>query len=105
MPQVEQVEHVGRGTVSRLDVAEFRQVGYLAELNRRFLHPLGLALEVVVEDDGSARLGGVWDYRDDPEGIAYVNPPNAEQAARIDKLWAERELARRAALGYMVQPA
>jgi len=35
--------------VERIDVAEFRRVGYLAELNRRFLHPLGLALEVVVQ--------------------------------------------------------
>lgn len=40
-------------------------------MNRGFLHPLGLALEVEIEvdEDGTERLGGVWDYRKDPEGI------------------------------------
>lgn len=89
----------------RIDIAEFRELGFLQEANRVFFHPLGLALEVVTEDekctrcggsgndddsdstndalcarckgDGTLhteRLGGVWDYRDDPEGIAYALP-------------------------------
>lgn len=86
--------------VKRIDIHEFRARGYLQEVNRLMLHPLGLALEVVVDDcdncggtgrelisvahperghedcgdchDGKTeRLGGVWDYRDDPEGILY----------------------------------
>lgn len=31
-----------------LGVDEFREIGYLQELNRTFLHPLGLALEDAV---------------------------------------------------------
>jgi hypothetical protein len=78
--------------VKRIDIAEFRELGYLQELNRLMLHPLGLALEVVVEDcdqcnaqglvggiccepcggvGQTERLGGVWDYREDPEGILF----------------------------------
>lgn len=86
--------------INRIDIAEFRKLGFLQEANRQFFHPLGLALEVVVEDEcricngtgrgpvssacerceGSGkrpedqiveRLGGVWDYRDDPEGMVY----------------------------------
>jgi hypothetical protein len=57
--------------VKRIDIKEFREKGYLQELNRRFLHPLGLALEIISEDDGTEKLGGVWDYRDDEEGIYY----------------------------------
>jgi len=55
----------------RMSVSEFRKLGYLQELNRQFLHPLGLALEVVIEGGGSERFGGVWDYREDPEGVLY----------------------------------
>lgn len=91
--------------IKRIDIGEFRSEGYLQELNRRFLHPLGLALEVVVEKDGTERLGGVWDYRDDPEGIAYEGADLRAHAERIDGLWTDREAARHAALGYMVQPA
>lgn len=95
--------------IKRIDIAEFRREGYLQELNRRFLHPLGLALEVVIENDGTERLGGVWDYRDDPEGMNYshLDPLPAdvvERAERIDRIWAERETARLSGLGYMVQP-
>lgn len=58
--------------VKRIDIKEFREKGYLQEVNRRFLHPLGLALEVILdEESGEERLGGVWDYREDKEGIYY----------------------------------
>jgi hypothetical protein len=57
--------------IKRMDIKEFREMGLLAELNRAFLHPLGLAIEVIVEDDGTEKLGGIWDYRDDPEGMLY----------------------------------
>ena len=54
-----------------MDIKEFRDMGLLAEVNRTFFHPLGLALEIVIEDDGTEKLGGIWDYRDDPEGVLY----------------------------------
>lgn len=57
--------------IKRIDIKEFREKGYLQEVNRQFLHPLGLALEIIKDDDGNERLGGVWDYRDDDEGIYY----------------------------------
>jgi hypothetical protein len=55
----------------RISIKEFREKGYLQELNRRFLHPLGLALEIVIDKDGSEYLGGIWDYRGDTSGIHY----------------------------------
>ncbi len=54
-----------------IDIKEFREKGYLQELNRRFLHPLGLALEISIDDDGNEKLGGIWDCREDREGIYY----------------------------------
>lgn len=54
-----------------MNIKEFREKGYLQELNRKFLHPLGLALEVIIDDNGVEKLGGIWDSRDDLEGFVY----------------------------------
>lgn len=95
--------------VKHIDIKEFRELGLVAEINRRCLHPLGLALEVEVDGDGNESLGGVWDYREDAEGIYYYGDAEymagiAAKAARVEQMWAEREAARVEALGYMVQP-
>lgn len=74
--------------IKRIDIKEFREVGFLQEVNRAFLHPLGLALEVVINEDGSEALGGVWDYRDDPEGMCFGNAVDEDKIAAVD---AERE--------------
>lgn len=44
--------------------------GLLFEINRRVLHPLGLALEVSLDGD-NATVSAVWDCRNDPEGVTY----------------------------------
>ena len=88
-----------------LDLKEFREGGYLQELNRRFLHPLGLALEMKIEDDGSTKLSGIWDYRDDSEGIHYLDSVDLKpKEKKINQEWIDREPSRQKALGYMVQP-
>jgi hypothetical protein len=85
--------------------AEFRDAGYLQEVNRQFLHPLGLALEVVVDADGSVRFGEVWDRRDDPEGIVFAEADlDPEKASRIVGESANRYRKRYDALGFYVQP-
>ena len=56
-----------------ISVKELKEKGYLQELNRCFLHPLGLSLEIVVEEDGKERLGGIWDCRYNHEGIIYTD--------------------------------
>lgn len=68
----------------KMSIKEFREQGYLQELNRCFLHPLGLALEVVREEDGTERFGEVWDSREDPEGIIFgPGMIDAKKATRI----------------------
>jgi hypothetical protein len=54
-----------------MDVKEFREKGYLQELNRNFLHPLGLAMSVSVDDNGNESLGNIWDAREKTSGISY----------------------------------
>lgn len=92
---------------THIEPVEFAAVGYLHEVNRLLLHPLGLALEVVTDAAGKPiRYGRVRDERGDPEGIIMGDSIlSSEKAAGVDRLWTQRFEARHAALGYMVQPA
>lgn len=90
--------------IKYIDIREFREAGYLQEVNRRVLHPLGLALEVTVEADGTEHLSGVWDYRDDPEGITFGDGVDAEKAARVEDEIEAKRPAREALFGSLIQP-
>lgn len=95
-------------SIKKMSVAEFRCLGYLQEVNRQFLHPLGLAIEVVVNDDGSESFGEVWDSRDDPEGIIYddglLGVEDGERGRRIEEELEERKETRCGRLGFDIQP-
>lgn len=80
--------------IRRMDIREFRELGFLQEANRLFFHPRGLALEIVGEEDGTERLGGIWDYRDDPEGIVFTESPDAEKAERVAEEYRRHAAAR-----------
>lgn len=94
---------------------EFYELGYLQELNRQFLHPLGMALEVVIDDEtGDVSFGKVWDYRDDPEGMQFAleeYDARTEQEVLEMRAKAERIMAEQAnkaqtrveRLGYVTQ--
>jgi len=83
--------------IKRIDIKEFREKGFLQEVNRLFFHPLGMALEVIVEEDGTESLGGVWDYRDDPEGMFFAEEllPKLARANAIEELRKSKIQARR----------
>jgi hypothetical protein len=80
--------------------------GLLFEINRTSLHPLGLALEVVVDGD-NVTIGDLWDYRHDIEGMLY--DPGTFASGRAKHLgmmaaWGyDAHQKRKAALGYIVQ--
>lgn len=96
--------------IKRIDIKEFREKGYLQELNRQFLHPLGLAMEVIInEETGEETLGGVWDYRDDPEGMLYQDgmlemEVFKNKVANVKKLYEEKAAYRKDKFGWVVQP-
>jgi hypothetical protein len=89
--------------INYLDINEFADFGYLQEVNRLFFHPLGLALEITIEDDGSAHLSGIWDYRDDPEGIIFEKV-DGDKLQRVNDARIARKKGRQKALGYFIQP-
>jgi hypothetical protein len=83
-------------SINRIDIKEFRAKGYLQEANRKFFHPLGLALEVIVnEETGEETLGGIWDFRNDPEGVLYGSGIiNVDKAREIEVLRLKKVNAR-----------
>jgi hypothetical protein len=73
-----------------MSIKEFREAGYLQEINRLVLHPCGLALEVTLETDDEGKMTDanscimrVWDYRNDPEGIIFARNPTKEKAMNV----------------------
>jgi hypothetical protein len=88
--------------------------GLLFEINRVFLHPIGLALSVEVpdapEDQGETMEVRIWDCREDPEGIYFEAGTFWEGAMK----WAAflrlpdnltRIATRLASLGFVTQKA
>lgn len=111
--KLERDDEGGANPPHRMSAGEFRELGLLQEVNRRVLHPLGLALEIVIAEDGSTRFGEVWDYRHDPEGIMFAVDEDdnldcvvdfKDRAVRVALEWERRRDARIARLGFMVQP-
>jgi hypothetical protein len=89
----------------KISVKDFREKGYLQELNRRFLHPLGMALQVTVRDDGQEFISGIWDQRNDPEGIIFDESLiDVEKAKEVEKEFLEKSATRKNSLGYIIQP-
>jgi len=91
-----------------MDIKEFRSIGLLQEINRQFLHPMGLALIVEIDDSGLESLSGIQDYRDDPEGMAYldemlVQPESIQKADDVSKLFEAKREYREKNLGWHVQ--
>jgi hypothetical protein len=93
----------------KLDVKHFKAMGYLQELNRQFLHPIGLALSVKVDDEtGEETLDYIVDSRDDPEGIIFddsmIDEEFRQRAIAIRFIQSNFAKRRKEALGYVIQP-
>jgi hypothetical protein len=89
--------------MKQMSIDEFRDLGLLQEINRKFLHPLGLAMFVAIGAGAETTIGGIFDGRDDPEGFCFGGV-DAGKARRVDQLFTERSHARLAELGYVIQP-
>lgn len=59
------------GDTKYINPKEFRESGYLQEVNRRFLHPLGLALVIKITENDEESFAGIIDCREDEEGFLF----------------------------------
>jgi hypothetical protein len=87
---------------------ELRTTGILQEINRQFLHPLGLALDVLVDPKtGKATgLGGIQDHREASGGVIFSDDMLSKAKARKIREMRKKNLAERKKLfnGAVVQP-
>lgn len=71
-----------------------------------------MALEVNVDNDGNESLGGIWDYRDDPQGIIYgFDESNnerlniaLEKKKRVEEAYRKSSLIRQLELQFVQEP-
>jgi len=98
--------------INKMTVKEFQEQGFLQEVNRQFFHPLGIALEVIIDRNGEMKFGKVWDYRVDEDGMRYdLKNSNLERIQRfqknanhIESLRKEKAEKRMQILGYVIEP-
>ena len=81
---------------------QIRSLGIVQEINRQLLHPMGLAMFVVVPS-GSTVCCGVYDMRDDPEGVVF-QAFSTERAEMFARAFEERREVRESRFGWHVQP-
>jgi hypothetical protein len=112
MNKIKKDEVILNNDIPKINIKEFRELGYLQELNRRFLHPLGLALEIIRDSNGTESLGGIWDYRNQNEGIYYdykesdldrINN-SLQKKSFIDDEIEKRFKIRKEILGFDIEP-
>ena len=83
--------------------------GLLFKINKEVLHPLGMALAVIEDDQGDINsTPEIMDFRNDPEGMtfekeSFINGQAKENAYMESRGSAALEV-RKKILGYIVQP-
>lgn len=91
--------------VKYIGIREFCDEGFLQEVNRQFLHPMGLALEVTEQDNGECYISGVWDDRGDSIGMAFGDGVLSEEKFHSAMAEYDRHVdARRQKFGTTIQP-
>lgn len=103
--------------MDKLETARYlHNTGLLFEINRRILHPLGLAIAVTYDDQEGAlseeeAIMGIFPYlinnSDDPEGMIFDKEALEHGSTKFRKFWNEvakdKILERSKLLGYTIQ--
>ena len=93
--------------VKKMNVKEFVERGFLFELNRSVLHPMGLAMYVTDGVLSPMVLGGIINSMDDPDGFVFEPKTFIEGHEKWHKFMTleggERLNERRDCLGFVQQ--
>jgi hypothetical protein len=92
--------------MANISIDEFHERGYLQEVNRQFLHPLGLALQISVDSEtGKKRLYAINDNRHVKGGMVFE--PQLLSSAKtqaVEDEMNEKAQERLDLYGYIIQP-
>lgn len=87
-----------------MTVREFYKTGFVQEINRRLLHPCGIALTLCSDERGHEWLG-ILDCRDEPEGLYYQEEElSRAKASAVFDLFNSKLAHRREVFGHIIQP-
>jgi hypothetical protein len=96
--------------MDNISLKEFIDKGYFQELNRKFLHPLGLSLIIEINDKGEYILSHIKDYRESGGVFFNISDMSEEKKEefRNKKINIEKELAnmtkkRKKVLGFKIE--
>jgi len=92
--------------VEYMDPEEARELGVIQEVNRQILHPCGLALTVLADDDGSiVEVAGIIDNREtcDNEGMVF-DEVDEEKVNKFHKMQTRFVSDRAEKFGWVIQP-
>ena len=101
------------GDMKYLNLKYFRDFGLLQEVNRQFFHPIGLALEMQIDEAGNVSLSGIQDHTEDPAGVVFgVSPYNeaerynamCEKVQNVLKVQKRCHAMRECRLGFLLEP-
>jgi hypothetical protein len=89
----------------QLTIEDFQNLGYLQELNRTFLHPLGLSLGISIDDKGEKQLYAIFDHRDEKSGPVFkAGQLSQEKVDFVEAQRKERNQVRLNQYGFDIQP-
>jgi len=92
--------------IKRMKLKEFRDFGYLQEVNRKFFHPLGLAMAVSRDQDDNPVSIHIFDGRKEPEAFTFDSVSGETFKTKfknIKREWISRSKVRKVLLGFMIQ--
>lgn len=75
--------------IKKLPVEFLLDSGLLFEINRKVLHPFGLGLELTVDEDGTVRLGQLWDCRGGIGGLVYDSTTFIDGERKLERFMQE----------------
>ena len=88
-----------------ISLDEFHKKGYLQEINRQFLHPLGLSLAFKFGADGTRKFHAIYDHRDSNELLVFQNELlDTKKKAFVEREQEARGQNRISNLGFIQQP-
>ncbi len=90
----------------KMSIKKFRELGFIQELNRNFLHPVGLALDVEInEETGEEVIKEIVDNRDEDGGMIFKDEEiDMGKFRSVRDLFSAKVNKRQALLGFIVQP-
>jgi hypothetical protein len=94
--------------MKKISLKEFQNLGFVQEINRQFLHPRGLALSLIYDDENETyEFDGILDFRDEKDGTVFADlttERHTEKAKTVQDALDKNTQERMKNFGWVIQP-